>query len=64
MKCNTKILSAKYGTEEKYSIIPITQEFSNDCKNGIRVSNKIVGDVHPGKVKKLSICYIEEKNTI
>ena len=60
---NTKILSAKYGTEEKYSIIPITQEFSNDCKNGIRVSNKIFGDAHPNRLKKLSVCYIEVKNT-
>ena len=63
MKCNTKILSAKYGTEEKFTIIPITEEFSNNCKNGIRVSNQIVGDPHPCKVKKLSVCYIEEKNT-
>jgi hypothetical protein len=63
MKCNTKILSAKYGTEEKFTIIPITEEFSNNCKNGIRVSNKIFGDPHPRKVKKLSVCYIEEKNT-
>lgn len=60
---NTKILSAKYGTEEKFTIIPITEEFSNECKNGIRVSNKIFGDAHPGKVKKLSVCFIKVKNT-
>lgn len=63
IKCNTKILSAEYGTEEKYNIIPITQEFSNECKNGIRVSNQIFGDPHPNKVKKLSVCFIEVKNT-
>jgi len=64
MKGNTKILSARFGTEEKYTMIPITQDFSNNCKNGIEVSINIFGDPHHGKVKKLSVCYIEEKNTI
>lgn len=63
INCDNKILSAKYGTEEKYTIIPITQEFSNDCKKGIRVSNERFGDPHDGKVKKLSVCFIEVKNT-